>query len=107
MHTYIYDTIYLGDIFELVDELKRYDIILMIDCLEHLSKWKGKEVVKKLFALCNKLLLLSFPNFFQGDEGHDWPNTRERHRCLWTPEDLDGLMGEVERIKPTIFAKAK
>ena len=107
IHTYVYDTIYLGDIFELVGNLKRYEIFLMIDCLEHLSKWKGMKIVKELFSLCNKLLIFSFPCIFQGDEGYDWPNVRERHRCLWTPEDLDNLIGEVERIKPTIFAKAK
>ena len=107
MHTYVYDTIYLGDIFELIDNLKRYDVILMIDCLEHLSKWKGREVVRKLFTLCDKLLLFSFPNFFRGDEGYKWPNVRERHRCLWTPKELNELIGKVERIEPTIFAKAK
>lgn len=105
MHEYVYSKIYIDHIHSLLDKLRRYDVILALEVLEHMEKWKGTEVIKGLFNKCNKLLLISFPTYFRGNEGKDWPNAYERHRCLWTQQELDKAIGETEKLRPTVFAK--
>lgn len=106
MHSkFIYDEIYNTDICELIPILSRYDVILILECLEHIDKIKGIELIRQLKNKTNSLLILSFPRSFKGNEGSDWPNKHERHLCLWTKEDLESILGDVEQLSPTIFAK--
>jgi 2-polyprenyl-3-methyl-5-hydroxy-6-metoxy-1,4-benzoquinol methylase len=104
---YIYSTIYIGHIHRLINNLLIYDVILLIDVLEHMAKWKGIEVVKALYEKTNKLMLFSFPNKFSGGECSDWPNRYEEHRCLWTQEELDNIIGETKKLGLTLYAKFK
>lgn len=107
VHRHVYDTIYTQKIENIIDLLPSYDIILMIDCLEHLEKSEGTKLLPKLDAKSNKLLILSFPNIYQARAGADWPNPLERHRCLWTQEDIESIIGPVKKHKYTIYAKDK
>jgi len=107
VHKYIYDNIYLDKIENLASTLPNYDIILMIDCLEHLEKSTGEKLLTELDSKTNKLLILSFPNIYQARAGADWINDLERHRCLWTKEDLTFILGPVNHHKFTIYVKDK
>lgn len=102
---YIYDRIYLGDICNTINGMHSYDVILMLEVLEHISKEKGIELIRSIKNLTNSLLIVSFPRSLKGDEGSDWPNTYERHLCLWTKDELMNEIGLVETLSPTIFAQ--
>ena len=104
-HRYIYNEIIVGDILNLVDKLENYDIILMLEILEHLKKEDGAKILQLIKNKSIKLLLTSFPRTFSGKEGYDWPNIHERHLCLWTKSELDDVIGTTEQLTPTIFAK--
>lgn len=107
LHSFIYDNIYVKNIFSYCNKLDNYDVILMLECLEHLPKWKGKKVVKRLEEKANKLLLISFPDKFNGKENAEWENPYEEHKCLWTKGELSDCIGPVKQLSPTIFAKVK
>jgi hypothetical protein len=83
----------LGDCHEMLDELvqKKYELVLMMDVLEHMSKEKAKEVVYK-FAASGADLLIGIPHgpkrLFQGDRRNDYNN----HRETWTKDDVREMM---------------
>lgn len=105
VHRYIYNGIFIKDINELVDSLNSYDIILIIDCIEHMAKWKGKELLRKLNTLAKKSIILSFPDKFVGGECSDWPNGQETHRCLWQHHELLPILGDVKKFESTVYVK--
>lgn len=107
IHKYVYNTIYYYKIEEIMDGILNYDIIIMIDALEHLDKELGIEVVKKLDKLTNKLLILSYPASYQPRQKTPWDNKLEIHKCLWTDEEVADLIGPVKHFKSTICAKYK
>ena len=107
VHRYIYNVRYTTKIEEIIDVLPSYDIVLMIDCLEHLEKSVGKELLPKLDAITNKLLILSFPNIYKANANSQWPNPLELHKCLWTQNDIESILGPVKKHAYTIYAKDK
>ena len=107
IHEYVYDKIYVDKIEDIIDNLRLYDVVLMIDCLEHLEKFQGEELLPMLDNLSQKMLILSFPNIYQAKAGADWDNTLERHRCLWTQEDVESIIGPVKKHKATVYVKDK
>lgn len=59
--------------FEEIDEQKRYDIIVSIDFIEHISVNEGKTFYTKCFNLLNpggKLLIYTFPNTLRRKYGY-------------------------------------
>ena len=110
VHKHIYDTLYLSQIEYIINQLTNYDIIIMIDVLEHLDKELGTEVLKKLDSLTNKLLILSFPihpGSYKPRGGTPWDNKLEIHKCLWSEADISDIIGPVKHFKSTVWAKNK
>ena len=105
IHAVVYDNIFVKDIFKFCKQLESYDVILMIECLEHMPKWKGKKVLRALSERANKLLIVSFPTHFKGGENKDWDNPYEEHRCLWTKDELDSTIGTTVQLGSTLFKK--
>ena len=89
LHTYIYDSIYSSDIRSAIKWIPHYDVILVLEILEHLPKSDGLQILTDLQARTNKLMVISFPNTFNGREGAAWENPHERHQCLWTQSELN------------------
>lgn len=94
LHTYVYSNIYSANILTALKWLPHYDVILALEVLEHLPKDEGLTVLYELQARCNKLMVISFPNTFNGREGRDWENPHERHQCLWTQEELNACLDD-------------
>lgn len=104
VHRYIYDNVYIADIRDLAHKLDSYDVMFLLEVLEHMPKEDGEKLLKILKFKCNKLMFLAFPNYFRGGEGRGWPNPHEEHLCLWTVEDLVAVLDmSVEKIGPTSF----
>ena len=83
----IYDTIHVGDVAEL--ELPEYDLVLLVDIVEHFDLETSFAVVEKLAAKAKHLVISTPHRLIQTN--YRGPNAHERHLCLWTGEILADL----------------
>lgn len=85
----LYKKIHLVDIRTfLATEKKKYDLIFLIDVLEHFNKKDGAQVLKKLKELTKHALIISTPitNYPQGSY---LDNPYEKHRYFWSDKKLE------------------
>lgn len=86
IHKFIYNNIYIGDASEIVRTLPKYDLILVIDVLEHFEKERGKIFIEECLHV-SKSLLISLPQY--PSEQHEvFGNKSESHISKWTKEEL-------------------
>ena len=107
VHNYLYDHVLIGDIVKEVETINNYDIILMLEVLEHLPKDVGKVLLPKLMNKTNYVFVVSFPRSFREGSGSEWPNPYEEHKCLWTKAELDNVIGLTTAHSQTVFSKVK
>lgn len=84
---YIYNNIYIGDIINLAEKLHNYDVILLLDVIEHFGKDTGRQLLDSLMAKVNKLLVITTPPF-EFLQNNICGNEFERHRSVWNPIDF-------------------
>ena len=90
VHDYIYDHIYIGNALEVVPKLKdRYDLIMIIDVLEHFEKEDGKALLKQLLRK-GRGVLVSVPKDI-GDQGEVFGNVHETHHAEWDKSDFAAI----------------
>ena len=86
VHEYIYDKIYVGNALEIVDNLEvRYDLVLLIDVLEHLTYDHGIELLDKL-VLSGSGVIVSTPKnigVLGCRQQGVFNNLFEKHRFQW------------------------
>ncbi len=100
LHKYIYNNVYNTNILDLVTELDhKYDLILMIDVLEHFEKKEGSNLLNRLINN-NKGVLISTPRKPSAQKDA-FGNVYETHRSRWTENDLRGL-GECHFIDDSV-----
>lgn len=88
IHNYTYDNIYLDEVFQAFKNLKcKYDLILLIDVLEHFKKDKGRELIFKCLAH-GKNLIVSTPHM-SGEQGNAFGNELEIHHSQWYSSDFN------------------
>ncbi len=80
-HRHYYDEIFIGNALDKVPTLGQYDLILIIDVLEHFTEQDGLELVKQCQTK-GKHILISTPLDI-GDQGPVFGNEFERHRFQW------------------------
>jgi len=100
LHKYIYSNIYNANILDLVTKLDhQYDLVLLIDVLEHFEKEEGSNLLNRLINN-NKGILISTPRN-PSPQKDAFGNTYETHRSRWTGNDLRG-MGECHFIDDSV-----
>jgi len=94
----IYNNIYAGDALNRLQGLDDYDMILLLDVLEHLEKAKGLELIE-MISRKSKMALISTPIKVKslGAPLMKYGNVHERHVSQWTREEL-ARFGEVRDI---------
>jgi len=104
IHDYIYNHIYQGNALEVVPKLKnKYDLVLMIDVLEHFTYEEGQELLNQLLKT-SRNLLISTPKD-NGDQEDSFGNPYETHKYEWTAKDLENLYPNTPKyIKSTTFS---
>lgn len=96
IHRLLYDKIYFGDCLQLIDEMKDdYDLILLIDVIEHLDKDEGKLFLKKLIQKSRNVIVGTPKGFTDQDDVYG--NELERHRSGWLPSDFKEIGDAVVR----------
>lgn len=87
LHDYVYDHVYTGNAFDVLPHLDvRYDLILLIDVLEHVDYEEGVE----LLTLClrhGRNVIISTPRDI-GEQGDAFENPHETHRFQWRRKHL-------------------
>lgn len=85
----VYNEVYVQDIASYLTEDGLYDVVIMTDVIEHFTKEDGYDVIEAMKSKLKRggLLLISTPAIFV-EQGAVGGNEFERHRSLWTPEDL-------------------
>lgn len=91
---FIYDTILIGDIRELVAngrlaEEGTLDLGVLSDVIEHMPKEDGLTLIEGLRKQCQHLIITT-PNGFT-KQGPIMGNRAEAHHCGWTPEEFVAL----------------
>lgn len=87
IHDYIYDQIYYNNIIDIVDKLSHYDVILMIDILEHFNKEEGLSLIAKLLKRTKKCLIVSTP-LYPADIKAYLGNEYDQHKSRWWELDF-------------------
>jgi hypothetical protein len=83
----IYDEIFIGEATTVLPQLKnRYDLVLLIDVLEHLDRDNGNRLLDQCRAIARNLLV-STPAKME-EQGALFENTYERHRQQWVRADF-------------------
>jgi len=67
MHKYLYDELMIGNaqdvLPKLLDEGRRYDVIMLGDIIEHFDKDEGMKVLETCMKLANKAVFVSTPRY--------------------------------------------
>jgi SAM-dependent methyltransferase len=84
----IYNDIFVGDAFDVIDGLNQYDMILMGDVLEHFDKPRGLEFMDKCFAHAQKAIALFIPLGDGWSQGAIYGNPYETHLSAWQIDDF-------------------
>ncbi|MEM2175566.1 MAG: hypothetical protein QXI58_08120 [Candidatus Micrarchaeia archaeon] len=87
LHRFVYDNIYIGEAFEIVSQLQqRYDLVLLIDVIEHFEKTKGIEFVKKILKIGKNIIISTPKGEFPQDKIFN--NPFEIHKSTWKKKDF-------------------
>jgi hypothetical protein len=83
---FYYDQIYVGDARVLLSTLAQYDMILLLDTLEHFTRDDGLQILKTCQSKA-KYILVATPRDL-GVQGLVYGNEFECHRFQWRKKDL-------------------
>lgn len=90
LHEYIYDHIYFGDAREATKGLTaRYDLILLIDVLEHFDRNQGLAFLQHLTTI-GRNILVSTPSGYV-EQGPLFGNHFEEHHSGWHKRNFTGF----------------
>lgn len=81
-----YNAVEIGDFSQM--DISGYDLVLMIDTLEHLEPERGAALVEKL-AQNNKHLIISVPTADSSTQGEPFGNAFECHRTQYRGAEFD------------------
>jgi hypothetical protein len=100
----IYDKIINKDIFEIVDKLPKYDVIIMGDIIEHFDKKEAHELLDKLFKHSENIIISTPLGFMpQGEWGG---NVKEIHKSGWDLPDFKKYeVVEHKILEDTVFSE--
>ena len=82
IHEFVYDKIWYQDIRTALEELPDYDVILLVDVLEHFSKAEGVALLRALLSLARKFVLVSTP-LYPDRQSSYLGNDYEVHKSRW------------------------
>lgn len=83
-----YSDLFQGNILEFYEQMKRYDLILMIDVIEHLDKTAALNMLK-YFSKNKTTLIVATPYEFFNQ--HLYESEHEEHVSHWTINDFKDL----------------
>jgi hypothetical protein len=86
LHLYLYDKVYYGDVMKYLNIMKKYDLVLCVDMIEHLKRKDGLKFLKSIHSD----YIISTP--INAGNRQCIKNTRESHISQWKPEDFENYI---------------
>jgi len=86
IYDYIYSHTYFGDALDVIPNLQTYDLVLLIDVLEHFTKSDGCTLLDLCFAH-GKKVIISTP-LYDSRQKSAFGNPHEEHKTYWSKSDL-------------------
>jgi SAM-dependent methyltransferase len=94
----LYNQVHIGDVFEILPKLGRFDFVWIGDVIEHIEKDRGLKLIGELIEKSDRVFGLCTPYGDTEQEGV-FDNPSERHLSGWTEKDFDAWPnGEVYRL---------
>lgn len=87
IHEYVYDNVYYENINESIIQFPPYDVVLMVDILEHMEKEEGKKLIREMMKHVKKALIISTP-LYPASQGEYLSNKYEEHKSRWFQLDF-------------------
>jgi hypothetical protein len=81
----IYNNVYKGNILELYNQIPAYDLILMIDVVEHLDKKAAVKMLEYFISQKIKMIVATPEKYFQQ---HLYDSPFEEHVSYWNLKDF-------------------
>jgi spermidine synthase len=102
----IYDRIHIGDAFEIVPQLRPYDMIILGDVLEHFDKPKAWQFLDRCMSLTEGHMILNIPLGPEWEQPEIYDNPYEQHRSAWTWPELNPFVWKYKMfdIHPGTYA---
>ena len=97
IHDYAYNSVRYAPIQDCLDDLGSYDVILLIDVLEHFPKEHGMKLLRALLEHTGKALIVSTP-MEPAPQGEYLGNAYEAHLSHWSPEDFAGFKMDLSTL---------
>lgn len=97
IYDFAYDQIFYGNVKNLIGNMLKYDVITLIDVLEHFEKEEGKLLVDELLKHCAKALIISTPLVPAPQEEY-LGNSFEVHKSSWSREDFKAYSLHYEEV---------
>lgn len=92
----IYNDIYIGDAFKVIDTMGNYDVIILGDVLEHFDKKKAWEFMDKCASHCNNYIVINIPLGKEWKQPVIYGNPHEEHISFWSYEQFEPFVIEKE-----------
>jgi len=89
IHKHIYNQIYIGSAEKIINELQSYDLILILDVIEHMDKEIGIKFIDDCKKKCSAIMIAT-PKGFTA-QGPYMGNQFEIHKSGWEKEDFEVL----------------
>ena len=84
----IYNHIYIGNAFDVIDTLETYDMIILGDVLEHFEKSRAHQFLDKCIAHCDKHVMVCIPLGANWTQPAIYGNPYEKHLSFWNFEEF-------------------
>ncbi len=94
IHDYIYDHIYYTDILTIINDLPNFDLILLVDVIEHIEKDRAAVLLRELIQKMNICIFVCHPDGNKEDallQDEAFGNKYEAHISRWTKHDYDNI----------------
>ena len=88
----IYDNIFIGNAFDLIDNLGNYDLIVLADVLEHFEKEAARQFIDKCISHCDGHIIICMPLSEKWKQSEIYGNPHERHLSFWQAEEFEPFL---------------
>ncbi|MCL0053366.1 class I SAM-dependent methyltransferase, partial [Dehalococcoidales bacterium] len=87
----IYTDLILADVRNLPFKSKSFDVLLLLEVIEHLTKEKGAKLLKEMERIARKGIIVRTPKGFLRKEKIEDSNPFQEHISSWEPKELRNL----------------
>lgn len=96
---FIYDHIFIGDAFEIIETTGKYDLIILGDVLEHFPKEKAWGFLNKCYHHCNNYLLINLPIGEGWTQKDIYGNEHEQHLSFWELNEFENFFPRIKTFE--------